>query len=140
MTPAQRTALACRLASIAAAGAAIWMGMRHAWVLVGALAWGACFLVFLGGRFQAVHFADRVRHERARRAAHTDPVRLARPFPCCSFWKHSDGTVHGPDCTRPPEARYGTRNGRPLDAEEMAAFDAITSSLDQAGHDPRSAA
>nr|WP_257101469.1 hypothetical protein [Streptomyces sp. alain-838] len=27
------------------------------------------------------------------------------PVPCCAFWQHSDGAVHGPRCTRPTAAR-----------------------------------
>lgn len=117
MTPHQRAALAFRLAAVAAAATAGWMGFRHEWILTGFLAWGVFFLVFLGGRCQRVHLVDQARHQRARRAAHTDPASLAVPLPCCSFWRHSGGAVHGPDCTRPPEARY-VRDGLPLNEEE----------------------
>ncbi|MEU1478929.1 hypothetical protein [Streptomyces sp. NPDC005760] len=125
MTTYQRVALACRTAALAAAGGTVWTVTRHEWVPAGFLAWGVFFLVFLGGRCQKVHVVDRARHERARRAACTDAAVLAAPLPCCSFWRHSGGAVHGPDCTRPPEARY-VRDGLPLDDAETAAFDAIT--------------
>lgn len=140
MTPAQRSALVCRLAALAAAGTAVWVGARREWIPLLFLAWGAFFLLFLGGRFQSAHLFDQARHDRARRAVTADDEALAVPIPCCSFWRHSGGAVHGPDCTRPPEARYVMRNGRPLDEVETAAFDAITTSLDQPGQDARGTA
>ncbi|MFI1677021.1 hypothetical protein [Streptomyces sp. NPDC020607] len=43
-----------------------------------------------------------VEHEQARRAA----CRGAAPLvPCCSVWRHSGGTVHGPDCALPPDTK-----------------------------------
>jgi hypothetical protein len=52
---------------------------------------------------------DQARHEQAvlqrlerLRNERTPPV---PPLPCCSFWLHSDGEVHAPDCTRPAAAR-----------------------------------
>jgi hypothetical protein len=74
VTPHQRAALAFRLAAVAAAATAGWMGFRHEWILTGFLAWGVFFLVFLGGRCQRVHLVDQARHQRARRAAHTHPA------------------------------------------------------------------
>jgi hypothetical protein len=139
MTPHQRMALACRLAATIAAASTMRMGLRHEWALTVALAWAVFMLVFVGGRCQRVHLVDQARHERARRAAHTDPGTLTVPLPCCSFWKHSGGAVHGADCTRPPETRY-VRDGQPLDERETAAFDAITASLDSSGPDPRTTA
>lgn len=130
MTPHRRAALAFRAGALVAAGTAVWMGLRHEWILTAALAYGVFLLLFLGGRCQKVHLVDRARHERARRAALTDAAVLAAPLPCCSFWRHSGGAVHGPDCTRPPEARY-VRDGLPLDDAETAAFDALT------GHTPK---
>jgi hypothetical protein len=139
MTTHQRIALACRTTALAAVGATVWMATRHEWALFGALAWGAFMLAFIGGRCQKAHLVDKVRHERARRAAHTDQAALSLPAPCCSFWKHSSGKVHGANCPLPPAARY-FRDGRPLDERETAAFDAMTASLDLPGPDPRTTA
>lgn len=125
MTPHQRAALAFRLAALAAAGTAVWTGLRHEWILTAALAYGVFLLAFLGGRCQKVHLVDQARHERARRAAHTDAATLAAPLPCCSFWRHSDGKVHGPDCTRHPETRP-VRDGLPLDDTETTVADQVT--------------
>ncbi|MFC8361102.1 hypothetical protein ACFUIY_14665 [Streptomyces griseorubiginosus] len=124
MTPHRRAALAFRTAALASVGGAIWMATHHERAAAGFLAWGVFFLLFLGGRCQKVHLVDLARHEQARLAARTDAVTLAVPLPCCSFWRHSGGVVHGPDCTQPLEARY-MRDGLPLNAEETAAFDAI---------------
>jgi len=64
------------------------------------------------------------RHEQARRAAASDDETLAAvPSPCCSFWRHSEGKVHGPDCTRPPLPRRDTAR---LTSGEQAAFEEIT--------------
>jgi hypothetical protein len=126
VTPYQRTALACRLAAAASAGSTIWTVTRHERILTTALAWGAVFLMFLGGRCQKVHLADRARHEQARRAAHADSIALAAP--CCSFWRHSDGAVHGPDCTRPPAVRHDDYR---LDPAMAATFEEITGHFDE---------
>ena len=67
------------------------------------------------------HLADV--HERARRAAIVDHLILSQaPVPCCSFWKNSDGEVHGPDCTRPAAAQ---RDDYRLDDAGRAAFEEI---------------
>lgn len=126
MTPAQRSALACRLAALAAAGTAVWMGVRGEWILPASLAWGAFLLLFLGGRFQSAHLSDRARHERAQRAMAADSKTLGAPIPCCSFWRHSGGQVHGPDCTRPAAAQH---DGYRSDPSTAAAFEEITSRL-----------
>ncbi|WP_406157703.1 hypothetical protein [Streptomyces canus] len=125
MTTYQRVATACRMAAVAAVGAAVWTGLRHEWILAAVLAYGSGWLVVLGGLCHRVHLVDQTRHEQARRAANTDPATLSAPLPCCSFWRHSGGAVHGRDCTRPPDARF-VRDGLPLDDAETAAFDAIT--------------
>ncbi|WP_327403859.1 hypothetical protein OG194_29760 [Streptomyces sp. NBC_01288] len=124
MTPHQRTALGCRIASVALAVSTYWMATEQEWLLSFGLLSGSASLALVGGRCQALHFAERARHQRARRAA-TGSAEL--PVPCCSFWRHSDGAVHGPDCTRPQAAR---RDGYRLDSRSRAAFDEITARYD----------
>lgn len=128
MTAWQRSALCCRMAALAAALGAGWLATRDYWVPAGALGWGVLMLAFLGGRCHKAHLTDQATNERARRAARADSLILAEPVPCCSFWKHSDGEVHGPDCTRPPEARY-VRAPRPRQEDEAAAFEEIIARL-----------
>ncbi|MFI1723890.1 hypothetical protein [Streptomyces sp. NPDC020489] len=140
MTAWQRAALSCRLTALSASIGAVWLSTHDNWIPAASLCWGALVLAVVGGRCQHAHLFDQARHERARRAAAADSKTLNVPIPCCSYWRHSGGTVHGPDCARPPEARYVMRNGQPLDEVERAAFDAITASLDLPGHDKRGAA
>ncbi|MEU1275291.1 hypothetical protein [Streptomyces sp. NPDC005799] len=91
------------------------------------LLWGAFVLAVLGGRCQEIHLTNRALHERARRAAHTDAATLAKPVPCCSFWRHSGRKVHGPECTRPARFR---RDDYRLDPASAAAFTEITAHFD----------
>ena len=124
MTPHQRTALGCRIASVALAVSTYWMATSQEWLLSFALLSGSASLALVGGRCQALHFAERARHEQARHAA-TGSTEL--PVPCCSFWRHSNGAVHGPNCTR-PKARL--RDDHRSDADTRAAFDEITARYD----------
>ncbi|MDX3507437.1 hypothetical protein PV755_00620 [Streptomyces caniscabiei] len=92
----------------------------------------------LGGLLPAGVFAWNARrcHDQAR---HQQAVqqRLERlkdeqappgpPFPCCSFWLHSDGEVHALDCTRPAAARTTLT---PLEEREFAR---IVSALHETG-------
>ncbi|MBE1598986.1 hypothetical protein [Streptomyces stelliscabiei] len=55
----------------------------------------------------------------------TSPVEL--PPPCCSFWRHTDGEVHGPDCTRPTAARTT------LTTAEEHAFAALSAAFHRPG-------
>lgn len=55
----------------------------------------AGLLAWCAQREYAFHRARLVEHEKARRAAY-----VQQPPPCCQFWRHSDGAVHGPRCTR----------------------------------------
>lgn len=56
-----------------------------------------------------------------------DDARFVPPPPCCSFWRHTDHQVHGPDCTRPPAARTS------LTPAERSAFAKITRAFHQTG-------
>ncbi|MCL6733322.1 hypothetical protein [Streptomyces neyagawaensis] len=91
-----------------------------------------------GSLYMAVFFAWRARlcHTQARHECAVEQ-RLKRlkdglapaepPSPCCSFWLHSDGEVHGPDCTRPAAARTT------LTPEEEAAFAVLEAAFHRAG-------
>jgi hypothetical protein len=93
----------------------------------------------LGSLYTAGVFAWSARrcHTQARRE-HAVQQRLERltaghapvnpPAPCCSFWLHSDGEVHGPDCTRPPAARTT------LTTAEQIAFARITAAFNDKDH------
>ncbi|MFE0674875.1 hypothetical protein [Streptomyces sp. NPDC058867] len=92
--------------------------------------YGAACLAWCAARLYTEHRSRLVRHERARRAAVVDSVpSFSAPVPCCAFWRHTEGAVHGPDCTRPSAPRH-VPDGLPLDAREAAAFEAITAHFD----------
>ncbi|MEV0477516.1 hypothetical protein [Streptomyces prunicolor] len=101
------------------------MVCEQEWLLAVALLWGAVVLTLMGGCFQGLYFADRARHEQARRAASGPSNEL--PMPCCQFWINSDGEVHGPGCTRPVLPRRDTYRLHPA---ERAAFEEITARYD----------
>ncbi|MDX2698957.1 hypothetical protein [Streptomyces ipomoeae] len=65
--------------------------------------------------------------QRLERLTREDTEPFVPPPPCCSFWRHTDRQVHGPDCTRPPAARITLT---PLEEQEFAR---IVSAFDQAG-------
>lgn len=58
----------------------------------------AALLAWCAQREYACHRAVLVDHEQARRKA--QQPEQADGVPCCSFWRHSDGAVHGPGCQR----------------------------------------
>ena len=95
------------------------------------LVYGALLLAWCGHREAAF---DRRARVDAHRAKHADRPAPPPPPPCCSFWQHSDGAIHGPDCRRPAAART-LRDGAPLDAHERAVIADI-----EAHYDDRSAA
>lgn len=127
MTRYQATAMAFRLAALAAAGSGVWAWAREEWVPLACWGWSAVVLVLIGGRCQSAHLTVRAKHELAQRAARTDAAVLGVPVPCCSFWRHSGGEVHGPDCTRPAAARHDDYR---LDPGTAAAFEEITARFD----------
>lgn len=112
------------------AAAAVFVGHQR-WAAAAILAYVAVVLVLLACGINGHDRSIRARHNEARLAAAVDADTLPVPVPCCSFWQHTDGQVHGPDCTRPPLPR---RDGR-LDERERAVFEEIT-----AHYDDRSAA
>lgn len=132
MTPRRRTALACYAgAALLATGAAYTGHHGHAVPTVG-LVYGVLTLAWCGRRDTVVDRRERALMQRAERAARPAPP--PPPAPCCSFWQHSDGAIHGPDCPRPAAART-PRDGAPLDAHERAVIADL-----EAHYDDRSAA
>ena len=90
--------------------------------------YGSALFVWIACRKRTIHRQVLAVHEQARRAAIVDHLILSQaPVPCCSFWKNSDGEVHGPDCTRPTEAR---RDDYRLDDAGRAAFEEIAAHWD----------
>lgn len=128
-----RLAHTLQAAAVALTAGAAWSGYRHDWFPTAALAFGAFLLLVVAAGCNHHDLTVRARHEQARRAARLDDETLAEvPPPCCQFWKHSEGKVHGPNCTRPPLARRDTYR---LTVTEQAVFEELT-----AGFDDRSAA
>lgn len=111
MPHALRVARTCTAAVVLSAAAAAYGATISPWLIipgayVGAIAWWC-----------ADHAYDTHRQEQ-RAAGVPEPS-----VPCCSFWRHSDGKVHGPDCRRPVLPRRDTYRLTPA---ERAAFDEIT--------------
>ncbi|MFF7946983.1 hypothetical protein [Streptomyces griseorubiginosus] len=101
-----RSARALQLAAITATATAAWFGWHHNWPAFWFLLYVGFLLAVLAAGRNHHHQVVRERHEQARRAALLDDQTLAAPpSPCCSFWRHSEGKVHGPDCVRPPLPR-----------------------------------
>jgi hypothetical protein len=133
MTPSLRTAHTCTTATILSLATAIygatisyWLTIPGLWV--GTLAWWCAI------RAYEDHQQILARHGQEQRAA-TGPAEL--PPPCCQFWTHSNGVVHGPDCTRPPLAR---RDRYRLSAADQAVFQQLAARIDLPGPNDRSSA
>lgn len=117
-----------QLGALALTAGAAWSGYEHHWFSLAGLAYGAFVLMVVAAGGNHHDQAVRTRHERARRAAILDDQALAEvPSPCCSFWRHSEGKVHGPDCTRPVLPRRDTSR---LTSREQAAFEEIAADPD----------
>ncbi|MGW7498622.1 hypothetical protein ACWGKA_30630 [Streptomyces luteogriseus] len=103
MTPARRCARACRIMAAGLSLSAAY-GVTHYWLygLPGVVS--ASVLLAVAQSYSDEDRRIRARHEQLRRAALSDEQLLPPPVPCCSFWRTSGGEVHGPDCTRPPNA------------------------------------
>ncbi|MEV5646403.1 hypothetical protein AB0L67_41060 [Streptomyces flaveolus] len=103
MTPAQRTALTLRAAAAFFAVSTGYGAIHCLYYLAPGLV-GATVLLMVATCYDGEDRRIRARHNELRRAA-LAAEQLLPPQPCCSFWDNSDGMVHGPDCTRPPDAR-----------------------------------
>jgi hypothetical protein len=113
MTSTLRTARTCTAATVICFGTSaygatvtLWLALPGLWV--GVIAWWC-----------ASNAYDNHRHT------------PTEPGPCCSYWRHSNGKVHGPDCRRPPLPRRDTYR---LDDADRRAFEETT-----AHHNDRSA-
>ncbi|MFD0057227.1 hypothetical protein ACWEDZ_22385 [Streptomyces sp. NPDC005047] len=104
MTPSLRTARGCRAAAVLLLAAAWYGGSHHPWLALPGL-YAAAVMAWCAAREGAEHRRRTVLARRAEllaRPPHRQPAPLA---PCCAFWRHSDGAVHGQECTRPAAAR-----------------------------------
>lgn len=134
MTPSLRTARTCTTATILFTAFALYSATISYWLALPGL-YAATVLWCCANRARADHRRILAEHEHARRAGAYPSTEL--PAPCCQFWTHSDGTVHGPDCTRPPLAR---RDRYRLSASDAAVFQQLAARIDLPGPNDRSSA
>lgn len=105
MTNSLRDARICLALSALSTAAGICFAVHGSWWWV-LTTYVALLLAWCERCLRADHRRQLARHKQARRAAILDSEAPADlPDPCCSFWGHSGGEVHGPDCTRPAAAR-----------------------------------
>ncbi|MFJ8538136.1 hypothetical protein [Streptomyces sp. NPDC093591] len=122
-----RTARACLAGAALTFTTGAYFATQPSWLCVFGF-YGSAFFLWLARCHYAEDRHTRARHERARRAAIVDALLLGQtPVPCCSFWRNSDGAVHGPDCTQPPYAR---RDDYRLDDTDRAAWQEIAAHWD----------
>ncbi|MGW8064027.1 hypothetical protein ACVV2G_17550 [Streptomyces ziwulingensis] len=112
MIPSLRTARACGAAAALLLLAAGYAATHHPWLALPGL-YAAAVFAWCAARARTEH---RRRIARARRAERLARPRVRQPLgavlqPCCAFWQHSDGGVHGPECTRPAAARVPLPDG-----------------------------
>lgn len=93
------------------------------WLVIPGL-YVACFLAWCARREYATHRRQQAIAERLARLRRGESV-IETPPPCCQFWVHSDGAIHGHDCTRPPAARTS------LTLAEQQALAEITAHYDE---------
>ncbi|MEU4144986.1 hypothetical protein [Streptomyces parvulus] len=110
MTPSLRTARGCRAAAVLLLAAAWYAGSHHPWLAVPGL-YAAGVMAWCAAREGAQHRRRTALARRAELLARPDAGRPLALDPCCAFWRHSDGAVHGPDCTRPAAARVSLGAG-----------------------------
>lgn len=106
---------------------AIYASLHITW-WVAALSLNAGF--FFAGNAQRCYTQarrERAVQQRLERLNRDEDESAVPPPPCCSFWLHSDGEVHAPDCTRPPGARTS------LTPAERSAFAEITRAFHRTG-------
>ncbi len=107
MTPSLRSAGVCGAAAVLLLAAAGYAGAHHPVLALPGL-YAAGMFGCCAARARTGHRRRTVRALRAERLARPRAEEPLSPglAPCCAFWRHSDGAVHGPDCTRPAAARY----------------------------------
>ncbi|WP_108989788.1 hypothetical protein [Streptomyces coelicoflavus] len=102
MTPSLRTARACRAAAVLLLAAAGYAATRHPLLALPGL-YAAAVFAWCAAREGALHrrgVALAVRAEYLARPGVRQPLGSGLE-PCCAFWRHADGVVHGPECTGP---------------------------------------
>ena len=88
----------------------------------------ACCLAWNARRCYEQARRERMVEQRLQRLGHNHRQAVAEPSsPCCSFWRHTDNQVHGPDCTRPAPAPTG------LTPAEQQAFEQLTQLFHETG-------
>lgn len=86
MTDSRRDARLCLALTMVFTAVGLYFAVQPSWWCAPAF-----YIAVLLGWCERRLTAD---HRRRLRGRHTTPPR------CCSFWTHSDGEIHGPDCTR----------------------------------------
>ena len=125
MTRHQAIAHACRALALGELASATVLAIDSRWPLAALVACTAPSLLAVDAACRRAHHRARAEAQREERKGRGEtPAPLV---PCCSFWRNSDGQVHGPDCTRLPLPR---RDRYSLDPAGRAAFDVITRSYD----------
>ncbi|MFI5821269.1 hypothetical protein ACIA8I_19510 [Streptomyces rishiriensis] len=120
MTRHLALARVCRTLALTEVATAACLLANHEWLLGILVVWAAPSLIAADAVCRGAH--HRARAE-AQRAAQLKAGEQVPPLtPCCPFWQHSDGQVHGPGCTRPPLPRRDTYR---LDDGARAAFNEI---------------
>ncbi|QJT04383.1 hypothetical protein G9272_32210 [Streptomyces asoensis] len=115
----------CRAIAVLELAGAAWLAVTSAWWIAALVACIAPGLLCVDALARRAHHRKRAEAQRAARLKRGEQVEPL--VPCCSFWLHSDGQVHGPGCTRPVLPRRDTYR---LDPAARAQFEAITAGFD----------
>lgn len=99
----------------------------HTWWLGASTLLTACLFSSFARRSYTQARHEEAIQQRLERLTPEETTVVEVPPPCCSFWLHSDGEVHGPDCTRPAAARTT------LTPAEAQAFTQITQVFHRTG-------
>jgi hypothetical protein len=99
----------------------------HTWWLAISGVLSACLLSSFAHRCYTQARRENAVQQRLKRLAREEGEPFVPPPPCCSFWRHTDRQVHGPDCTRPAAARTT------LTPAEQAAFEEICKGFHRTG-------
>ena len=94
MTPAKRTARACRLVAGISTLSALISATWNPWYAIPGLI-GAAVLLLVAAAYQVDHIRQQARHEALTLARLSDERLL--PAPCCAFWEQPDG-AHATTC------------------------------------------